>query len=40
MNSETIKSLSDFLTKINKSKRNNIFYRGHSDISYKLEPNI
>lgn len=40
MNNEEIKSLSDFLDKIKKTKKNNIFFRGHSDINYKLEPNI
>ena len=38
----TIESLADFIQKISKksSKNNNTFYRGHSDLSYKLEPNI
>lgn len=40
MNNEEIRSLSDFLDKIKKTKKNNIFFRGHSDINYKLEPNI
>ena len=40
MENEKITSLSDFLTKIKKAKRSNVFFPGHSDINYKLEPNI
>lgn len=36
-----ITSLADFLTKVvKKTGKSNIYYRGHSDINYKLEPTI
>lgn len=39
---KSIKSVSDFLEKIEKAikSKETIFYRGHSDKSYSLEPSI